>query len=240
MIRCYDPCLMLGICIILLVITLGLANYARQRAESVVTSGKRLPIPNGGTVLELTRQFLDENDAQDVRILGHNALVSDYFDPRRRCLYLNAAVMNGTDAGSLAVAMHEAAHAFQTDEAQKALEWRLSTIKVTRYLPTLIAVGGLALMVLKRLPFTRVMMVVAVLWFLIMLASFTSLPIEVNASQRALSWLERKMPRYAHFVESMTGLLNSIAYRDTGAFTRSPLYFLFGALPVGGRLRPKK
>lgn len=231
---------MLGISILLLVITLVLANYARQRADGVVTQGKRVPIPNGGTVLDITRQFLDENDAEDVRIIGHNALISDYFDPRRRCLYLNEAVMKGTDAGSLAVAMHEAAHALQTDEARKALDWRLSTVRMTRYLPTLAAVGGLALKVLKRVPFTQVMMAVGLIWFLIMLANITSMPIELNASQRALGWLERKMAKYSNFVESMTDLLKSTAYRDTGAFTRSPLFLLFGVLPVGGRLRPKK
>jgi Zn-dependent membrane protease YugP len=231
---------MLGISILLLVITLGLANFARQRADGVILQGKRIPIPNGGTVLQLTRQFLDENEAEDVRIIGHNALVSDYFDPRRRCLYLNEDVMKGTDAGSLAVAMHEAAHALQLDEARTALDWRLSTIKVTRYVPTLVGIGALALMVLKRLPFPRVFMAVSLIWFLIMLANVTSMPIETNASQRALAWLERRMSKYSNFVESMTKLLKEAAYRDTGAFTRSPLYMLFGALPVGGRLRPKK
>ena len=231
---------MIGVSILLIIITIGLANYARQRADVAVLTGKRMQIPNGATVEEITRQFLDENEAEDVKIVAHNALVSDYFDPKRRKLYLNEAVMKGTDAGALALALHEAAHALQTDEARKALDWRLSTIRATRYLPTLVAVGGLALMVLKRLPFPRVVMVVGFIWFLIMIANFTSMPIEMNASQRALGWLERKMAKYSNFVESMSTLLKNVAYRDTGAFTKSPLFMLFGILPVGGKLRPGK
>lgn len=231
---------MLGISILLILLTIGLANYARRRSDNAVLAGRRVPIPNGATVAEVTQQFLDENEAGDVVIVGHNALVSDYFDPKRRKLYLNEAVMNGRDAGSLAIALHEAAHALQTDEARKALDWRLTTIRATRYLPTLVAVGALAFMVLRRLPFPRVLMVVGFIWFLIMLLNFTSMPIEMNASQRALGWLERKMAKYSNFVESMSTLLQNVAYRDTGAFTKSPLFMLFGVLPVGGKIRPGK
>ena len=231
---------MFGIFAILLLITFGIARHAKQRFETAVKQGRRFSIPNGRTAGELVREFLDAEDAGDVQIMEHNAMVSDYFDPKRRCLFLNAAVMNGTDAGSLAIALHEAAHALQTGDAKSALDWRLNSIRITRYAPTVIGLTFLTLMVVKRMPFRSVLMIVSVMWFLIMIMNVMSMPIEVNASNRALAYLERKLAKHPSFVEIMTTLLRGVAFRVTAAFLRSPMYCLAGLMPVGGKLRPMK
>ncbi len=226
------------ILVLLAILTLGAANVARQRYESAVGRGRRLKIPGGVTVSEVVRDFLDQEGAMDVQIVEHTALVSDYCDPNRRRLYLNKSMIHATDAGSLAIALHEAAHALQEGPSKAALKWRLSAIKMTRYGPALMGLGALFMTFFMRIPFRSSLAVTVLVWFLIMLGNVMSLPVEFNASHRALAWLERRLSKSRDFVETMSALLQGVAVRDTAIFTRSPLYCLFGFLPLGGKLRP--
>lgn len=224
--------------IIMLVLCFGVARFAMTRYEAALAQGRKFSIPGGRTAGAVAREFLDANGASDVNITEHTALVSDYFDAGRRCLFLNVGVMNGTDAGALAVALHEAGHAMQTGSAA-ALEWRNNSIKLTRYVPALVGAMLLALFFFKRMPFRSALQIEAGLCFIVMVMNVMSLPIEFNASKRALAFLEDRMDKHSRFVETMSALLRGVAVRDTGALVRSPLYCLFGLLPVGGKLRPR-
>lgn len=228
---------MLVIPIILLLFSIGLARYAMQRYEEGMKLGARHVMPGGQTAGEVAREFLDENDGKDVKIVEHTAVISDYFDPKRRTLFLNRSTMNGTDAASWAVVLHEAAHAFQEGDARKALDWRLGNVRLARYAPTVIGAACLALAFLKRLPFRSALMVCGVIFALIMMMNVMSMPIEMNASQRVQAWIEEKLRKHPALVEVFTLLLGRVAWRDTGVLVRSPLYFLSGLLPVGGKLR---
>jgi Zn-dependent membrane protease YugP len=229
---------MLAIPIILLVLCIGVARYAMTRHEEALKMGRRHTMPEGQTAGEAVREFLDGGyGSQDVQIIEHNALVSDYYDPKRRTLFLTKATMNGTDAASWAVALHEAAHALQEGEARKALDWRLGNVKLARYAPTVIGLTCIVLTFLKRLPFRHALLICAILFAVIMVMNVLSMPIEVNASKRAQAWIEGKLRKQPALLELFTGLLNRVAWRDTGVFVRSPMYLLFGMLPVGGKLR---
>ena len=231
---------MLGLFVILLVVTIGVARFAAGRHETAVKLGSRKLVPGAQTAAEAAREFLDAHGATDVKIREHTALISDYYDPVRRTLFLNRTTLKGTDLGSWAITLHEAAHATQTGDSAAALKWRFSNIRMTRYLPTVISLTCLLLVFLKRLPSSSGLRVAALLLALIMLANVLSLPIEFNASNRAQAWLERKFRSHPDTVDAITPLLRNVAFRDTGAFIRSPMYCLFGILPMGGRQRPLK
>jgi Zn-dependent membrane protease YugP len=228
---------MIAIPVILLLLSIGIARFAMQRHEEAVKLGRRHTMPGGQTAGEAAREFLDANEATDVQIVEHTAMVSDYFDPKRRTLFLTRATMDGTDAGSWAVALHEAAHALQEGEARKALDWRLGNVRLARYAPTVVGLTCLVLTFLKRLPFRSTLLVCGILFALIMVVNLMSMPIEVNASQRAQAWIEDKLRKHPALLEMFTGLLARVAWRDTGVFVKSPVYFFFGLLPVGGKLR---
>lgn len=228
---------MLFIPIILLVLSIGVARYAMRRHEEAVKVGARHTMPGGQTAGEVAREFLEACEAKDVQIVEHTALVSDYFDPKRRTLFLTKATMNGTDAGSWAIALHEAAHATQEGEARKALDWRLGNVLLARYAPSVVGLACLVLAFLKRLPFPRALLICGIVFALIMALNVMSMPIEMNASQRAQAWIEDKLRKHPALIEVFTALLARVAWRDTGVFAKSPTYFLFGMLPVGGKLR---
>lgn len=231
---------MLGIFVLLILITLAVARFAAGRHENALKIGSRKVVPGAQTAAEAAREFLDAHQCHDVKIREHTAMISDYYDPARRTLFLNRSTLNGTDLGSWATTLHEAAHATQTGESSAALKWRISNIRMTRYFPTLIGLICITMIFLKRLPSSAGLRIAAVLLFLVMLLNLLSLPIEFNASNRALAWLEKKFRKHPDTVDAVTPLLRNVALRDTGAFLRSPLYCLFGLLPLGGKQRPNK
>jgi Zn-dependent membrane protease YugP len=228
---------MLALPIILLLLSIGIARYAMQRYEEAVKAGARHSMPGGQTAEEVVREFLDANDVKGVQVVEHSALVSDYYDPKRRTLFLSRATMHGTSAAAWAIALHEAAHATQEGESLKAFEWRLGNIKLSRYAPTVIGLACAVLMVMKRLPPSRALLICGAFFAVIMGLSVMSMPIEVNASQRAQAWIENKLRKHPALIELFTTLLGRVAWRDTGALMKSPSYFLFGLMPVGGKLR---
>jgi Zn-dependent membrane protease YugP len=229
----------LTLAIILLVIAIGISRFALQRYEQGVTLGAKQTAPGAQTAAEVARQFLDENDASDVKIVEHNAMVSDYFDQGRRVLFLNKSVMQGTDVASWSIALHEAAHATQKGEEGKALGWRMGNIRLARYAPALIGIVALVFVFLKRLQTRPALFACGIAFFLIVMLNAMSMAVEYNASQRVVAWLERKLRRNSDMLDLFRQILPRVAWRDTGALIRSPMYLLFGMLPVGGRLRPK-
>lgn len=231
---------MIGLFIIPLLFALAIAKFAADRYHAAIKTGSKVSVPGAMTAAEAVREFLDENDASDVKIMEHNAMISDYYDVGRRCLFLNKSTMMGTDATSWSLALHEAAHALQTEESAKIFLWRQSNIRLTRYAPTLIALICLLLNFLKRLPFRSTLMICGILFALIMLVNLLSTPIERNASARAMSWLDRRLEKYPSLLDTFATVLSGVAWRDTAVFLKSPSYFLYGLLPMGGKLRPKK
>lgn len=227
------------IAIILLVLAIGISRFALQRYEQGVMLGAKQTVPGALTAGEAARLFLDEHDASDVKIVEHNALVSDYFDSGRRVLFLNKTLMQGTDVASWSVVLHEAAHATQKGDEGKALGMRMGNIRLARYAPALIGIVALVFVVLKRLRPQHAIFVCGVAFFLIAMVNAMSMAVEYNASQRAMAWLERKLRRNSDTLELFRQILPRVAWRDTGALIRSPMYLLFGALPVGGKLRPR-
>lgn len=195
--------------------------------------------PDGQTAAAVAREFLDAGGASDVRIVEHAGLVTDYFDPARRTLFLHPDVMNNASGAAWSIALHEAAHAMQAETMRTALDMRRSNIKMTRYVPGLTALAVVVLGFLRRPPFGIGWRLLALVWFVVMLLNALSLPVEFNASRRALVFLEGKLRGNDKLLERFARLLNGIAWRDTAAFLRSPVYCLFGVLPVGGTLRPR-
>jgi Zn-dependent membrane protease YugP len=231
---------MLFLPILLIVLAIGISRFAMQRYEQGVTLGARQTVPGAQTAAEAAREFLDENDAADVKILEHTAMVSDYFDPKRRVLFLNKAVMHGTDAGSWSIALHEAAHATQVGQEGKALHWRLGNIRLARYAPAIIGLLALTFVVLKRLQTRPALLLCSIAFFIITMLNAMSMAVEYNASQRVVAWLERKLRRHSDMLDLFRQILPRVAWRDTSALIRSPMYLFFGMLPVGGKVRPRQ
>ncbi len=224
--------------IIALVLAIGIANLARIRYEAV-RLGRKRPAPEKLTGGEIAREFLDASDASDIRIVEHDGFISDYFDPKRRCLFLSPEVLKSRSEAAWATALHEAAHALQLRSMSTSLDMRMSNIKLTRYVPMLAALLVIVLGFLRRPPIPIGWKILAIILFIVMLLNVMSLPIEFHASRLAIAFLERRLQRHPEALESLQQQLKAMAWRDTAVFLQSPRYCFSALLPVGGRLRPK-
>lgn len=231
---------MLVIFIIVLVLGFGVTRYALSRFEQHMALGRRAQAPEKKTGADIAAEFLAAHEAQDVVIVRHNAVVSDYFDPKRRRLFLRSETYDGYDLAAWAMALHEAAHALQQGEEKGALEWRQTCISLSRYLPVAAAGIALGIVFLMKRPARFGLVVFAAACVVALLLNIGTLAIEFNANKRVLRWLEDRLDHAPGAIDKLQQILGSVATREVGDLLNSPRYFFLSALPGTSRARPLK
>jgi uncharacterized protein len=116
-----------------LVIGLGVSQWASARYQTLMGKGARATSPTAYHGGEIALLFLQAEGVHDVQIVEHDGVVTDYYDPVRRRLFLRSDVAQGTTLAAWAISLHEAAHALQTGtEGLGELKWRQSCIRMCR------------------------------------------------------------------------------------------------------------
>ncbi len=228
----------LAVFFIVLLLVFGASRHALQRYESAIATGRRQKAPLPFTGEEIALEFLKESGVTDVQVVEHNGVVTDYFDPARRRLFLSSAFKDGRHLAAWAVALHEAAHALQIGETLSELNWRRSCIKMTRYLPTLTALILLAFVFMKMLPFRTAFMAAISIWALPLLLNIGTLAVERNANLRLRKFLDDRLRQHPSARDDLDPILSATALREVGDLLRSPRYFFFSALPGTSKSRP--
>ncbi len=230
---------MIALAVVLIALVIGASRFCRGRHEAAMREGGGEESPTGQTGGEAAAEFLRENEAGDVQIAVHDGFASDYFDPRRRRLFLSTASHDGRSLAAWATALHEAAHALQTGDALPELKWRQSCIRMSRYLPTLAAVAAIVLKFLVKMPLQPLLLGMAAVWALVLALNIGTLAIERNANLRLRKHLDDKLRKHPSARDKMDPLLSAMALREVGDFSRSPKFFLYSALPGSSKLRPR-
>lgn len=230
------PLLLLGI---VFFAGISLARWAQARHAAMMLKGSHASAPTAHTGAEIALMFLKSEGVEDVQVVEHNALVSDYFDPTRRRLFLRHEVAQGTTLSAWAVALHEAAHALQTGETLSELKWRQSCIRMSRYLPMAATLVVIALMIARILVAKMAFILAGAILLLILLLNLGSLPTEFNANKRLRRFLDEHLKSHEQARTRLDELLFCMAIREAGDLLSSPRYFFFSALPGTGKARPQ-
>ncbi len=153
-------------------------------------------LPSGLTGREIAEKMLHENGIYDVQVTCIKGHLTDHYNPVNKTLNLSEGVYNGSSVASAAVAAHECGHAIQHAESYAWLGLRsamVPAVNIGGTLSTWVILGGLLLM--SFLQNSQIGLYVAAvgvgLFALTTIFSFVTLPVEFNASMRALAWLER-------------------------------------------------
>ena len=231
---------MLVIPIILLVVCLGICRWASGRYEDMWASGSKERAPTAHTGSEMAQLFLNFEGVSDVEIVVHNGVVTNYFDPSRRRLFLNREVAEGTSMAAWTVALHEAGHSAHEGEALGDFKWRQSVIKLNRYAPMLAAVLAVGAMILLKFPPRFAMMALLAMCLAILLLNLGSMAIEFKANAGLHRFLEKHLAKWPTALDRLQGYLHRAATREVGDMLKSPRYFLFSAMPGTGSSRPVK
>ncbi len=172
---------------ILLIPAVFLALWAQTRVKSSFQHFSRVPSQQGYTADQVARAILDSEGLSDVAIRPIAGELTDNYDPRSRVLNLSQAVYGRNSIAAIGVAAHEAGHAIQHAHEYAPLRWRTALVPLAQIgstLSWLILILGLILgmMGLARLGIW--------LFTAVVLFQLVTLPVEYNASNRALAALD--------------------------------------------------
>ncbi|MBR2027145.1 MAG: zinc metallopeptidase [Alistipes sp.] len=174
---------------ILIVAVVGMV--VQWRLRSVMAKNSQVPLPNGLTGAEIAEQMLREHNVRDVRIVHTGGYLTDHFDPRNKTVNLSEEVYYGRSITAAAVACHECGHAIQHAYGYAPLQMRTALVPVVMFssrIATWVIIAGL-IMTASAGSQTLCWIGVA-LMCVSALFSIITLPVEYNASDRALEWLQ--------------------------------------------------
>ncbi|MDO4229281.1 MAG: zinc metallopeptidase [Capnocytophaga sp.] len=143
---------------------------------------------------EIAEKMLHDHGIYDVKVISTPGMLTDHYNPVNKTVNLSEGVYNLRNAAAAAVAAHEVGHAVQHAQAYKWLTMRsklVPIVSVTSNLSTWVIIGGLALMAASHLGL-YVAVAGLIMSALATLFSFITLPVEYDASNRALAWLKNK------------------------------------------------
>ncbi|MEL6304700.1 MAG: zinc metallopeptidase [Bacteroidota bacterium] len=167
------------------------------RLKSKFKQYSRVQLRNGMSGAEIAQKMLDDHGIRDVQVISTAGMLTDHYNPKNKTVNLSEGVYNQRNAAAAAVAAHEVGHAVQHAQAYEWLTMRsklVPVVSVTSGMSTWIVFGGIALMATGALGGIGFYVAVAglVMMGFATLFSFVTLPVEYDASNRALAWLKQK------------------------------------------------
>ena len=151
----------------------------------------KLQLNNGMSGAEIAEKMLADHGITDVTVISTPGRLTDHYNPADKTVNLSEAVYNQRNAAAAAVAAHECGHAVQHATAYSWLEFRSQLVPVVNIASNYvqwILIGGIFMM--KTFP--NLLLIGIVLFAATTIFSIITLPVEYDASNRALAWLESK------------------------------------------------
>ncbi len=149
----------------------------------------KIPIPRGMTGKDVAQKMLRDNGIYDVQVISTNGHLTDHYNPATKTVNLSENVYASNSVAAAAVAAHECGHAVQHATAYAPLTLRTKLVPVVSFASNWMQWVLLAGILMVR-TFPQLLLAGIVLFAITTLFSFITLPVEINASARALAWLE--------------------------------------------------
>jgi Zn-dependent membrane protease YugP len=147
------------------------------------------PISSGLSGQQIAEKMLRDNGINDVKIISVEGRLTDHYNPLDRTVNLSHDVYYGRNAAAAAVAAHECGHAVQHAKAYAMLQLRSALVPVVSFASSWVHWVLLAGILLMN-TFPSLLLIGIILFAAITLFSFITLPVEFDASRRALLWIE--------------------------------------------------
>ncbi len=185
----FDPVL-LGI----MVISMIVGGIISARLRSKFSEYSQTPSSSGLSGKEVAEKMLRDNDILDVQVTSVEGELTDHYNPATKTVNLSAGVYEGRNIAATAVAAHECGHAVQHKTAYSWLQMRSTLVPVVNFSAKAMNIIFLASMFLafSYHLYNQMLGLIIVCQGAITLFSLITLPVEVDASNRALAWLDSK------------------------------------------------
>ena len=171
-------------------IAVMLASFIIQQVlSSRFAKYSRVPSPRGLTGADVARLMLSQNGITDVEVQSVAGKLTDHYNPQDKTINLSEGVYGSASLAACAVAAHETGHAIQHAQGYAPLRLRSALIPIVTFANNTVQ-WVLLLGVLMINVFPQLLWIGIGLFALTTFFSFVTLPVEINASQRAVQWLE--------------------------------------------------
>jgi Zn-dependent membrane protease YugP len=184
----------------LIVITLGIMLVSwivSSRLKSKFKKYSLMGLSSNLTGREIAEMMLRDNGIYDVRVISVDGELTDHYNPVNKTVNLSPDVYHGRSAAAAAVAAHECGHAIQHATAYAFLEFRSAMVPVQNISSTVINVVFMMMMFgafffKSILPLETALLIIIACYSVMTLFAFVTLPVEFDASKRALAWIDKR------------------------------------------------
>ena len=171
-----------------MILVMVLGFIVQQMLQSRFNKYSQIPTANGMSGAEVAKKMLNDNGIYDVKVVATRGMLTDHYNPQTKTIALSEGVFGSRSIAAAAVAAHECGHAVQHAMSYAPLKMRSALVPVVNFASSIVQWVLLAgVLMMHTFP--------GLLWFGIILFatttlfSFITLPVEINASIRAISWL---------------------------------------------------
>lgn len=193
---------------IIIIPALIISAWAQMKVSSSFNKYSRVMSINGYTGAQVARMLLDSEGLYDIPIEEIGGKLSDHYDPRRRVMRLSRDVYYGTSVASIGVAAHETGHAIQHQRHYAPLQIRNSIVPVVNFSSNaswILFILGLFL------GFGYLVNIGIVLFIAVVFFQLITLPVEFDASNRALKVLKERNILYGDEIKGAKSVLSAAA-----------------------------
>jgi uncharacterized protein len=217
------PFFMFDSTMILLLPAIALAIWSQMRVKSAFKKYSKINSSQGYTGLKVAEYLLRQNGITDVQVEAVEGTLSDHYDPRSKKVRLSVENYKGSSLSALAVSAHEVGHAIQHNKAYFPLQIRHSILPVTN-------ISSWAAFPLFFIGFFfqfPLLMDLGIIFFAgVVLFHFVTLPVEFNASSRALTILETNGLLVSSEITGAKKVLNAAALTYVAATAVSLIHLI--------------
>lgn len=171
-----------------MILIMACSFIVQQMLQSRFHKYSQVGLPSGMTGAEVAQKMLHDHGIYDVKVIPTNGMLTDHFNPQTKTVALSEGVYSSRSVAAAAVAAHECGHAVQHALGYAPLKMRSALVPVVSFASNIVQWVLLAgVLLIDVFP--------GLIWFGIILFasttlfSFITLPVEINASSRAISWL---------------------------------------------------
>jgi len=175
---------------IIMIIVMVLSLLVQQMLQSRFDKYSKVGLPSGMTGAEVAQKMLNDNGIYDVKVVPTRGMLTDHFNPQTKTVALSEAVYSSRSVAAAAVAAHECGHAVQHATGYAFIQMRSSLVPIVSFASSIVQWVLLAgVIFIETMP--GLLWIGIGLFAMTTLFSFVTLPVEINASARAISWLSQ-------------------------------------------------
>ncbi len=193
---------------IIIIISLILTLSAQIYISSAYAKYKKIGNQKQITGFETAKQILAKNGLENIYVVETRGNLTDHYDPRRNTIRLSTEIFHGTSIAACAVAAHEVGHAIQYKEGYTPIKIRNAIIPLVNFSSQ---AGYFAIVISFIFGLTKLLWIGIALEIIILLFQLLTLPVEFNASSRALKQLENENLLEKNEISKASSMLKAAA-----------------------------